>query len=543
MIAFYRMRVSTRLIVAGLTVFIGLALIAGYTLSQIRTDALSAHQGRLKDLVEVSRDIVVNYQKLEADKKLTKEEAQQQAKEALRAPRFGSNDYFFIYDFEGRAVMVAGSPQLEGQVMLGKTDQKGFKLWDAIVSVGKGSGKGYIEYWFPRAGQTIAKPKMAYLVAVPEWQWIIGTGVYVDDVDEAVNQAALRYGLMSLLVLGVAGVVAFFVSRSIVTQLGGEPAQAIDVMSRAAAGDLTVEVRSTAKGSILDSAGQMVSSIRGMVTEISLGSSRLTQGAESISTASREVAIASQKQTDATQSMAAAIEEMTVSITHISDSARDTQESSSASVTLSEDGFGRIEVASHEINAISSTVSDASGRIRKLEERANEISSIAGVIKEIAGQTNLLALNAAIEAARAGEQGRGFAVVADEVRKLAERTASATIQIEEMITGIQSDTVLVVGVMNAALPQVEAGVQAAQGAAESLRKIKEGAHSTLASIREVADATKEQSVASTNIAQRVEQIAQRVEETSAAMQSTAETAADMEKISGELNRLISRFRC
>jgi methyl-accepting chemotaxis protein len=212
-------------------------------------------------------------------------------------------------------------------------------------------------------------------------------------------------------------------------------------------------------------------------------------------------------------------------------------------VTLSEDGFGRIEVASHEINAISSTVSDASGRIRKLEERANEISSIAGVIKEIAGQTNLLALNAAIEAARAGEQGRGFAVVADEVRKLAERTASATIQIEEMITGIQSDTVLVVGVMNAALPQVEAGVQAAQGAAESLRKIKEGAHSTLASIREVADATKEQSVASTNIAQRVEQIAQMVEETSAAMQSTAETAADMEKISSELNRLISRFRC
>jgi methyl-accepting chemotaxis protein len=165
------------------------------------------------------------------------------------------------------------------------------------------------------------------------------------------------------------------------------------------------------------------------------------------------------------------------------------------------------------------------------------------VIKEIAGQTNLLALNAAIEAARAGEQGRGFAVVADEVRKLAERTASATIQIEEMITGIQSDTVLVVGVMNAALPQVEAGVQAAQGAADSLRQIKDGAQTTLNRVREVADSTREQSVASDSIAQKVEEIATMVEQTTAAMHSTAETAGDMEKISNELMALVGRFRC
>ena len=134
-------------------------------------------------------------------------------------------------------------------------------------------------------------------------------------------------------------------------------------------------------------------------------------------------------------------------------------------------------------------------------------------------------------------------MVADEVRKLAERTSTATIEIEQMISGIQEDTVLVVGAMGAALPQVEAGVKAAEGAAESLRQIKDGAESTLSRIREVASATKEQSEASTNIAQRVEQISQMVEETTAAMQSTAETAAEMEKISGELSQLISRFRC
>ena len=542
MLKLEQLRVRSRLLLAGMAVLVGLVLIAGYTLAQQRQNALLAHSERIKHLVEAGRGVVANYQKLESEQKLSREDAQLQAKEALRPLRFANNDYYFIYDFDGRGVMVAGSPKIEGQLMLDKTDAGGFKLWQAIVAAGK-AGSGYFDYVFPRAGQTESKPKRGYVIGIPEWQWIIGTGVYVDDVDDGVSKSALEYGLISLLVLAAVAAVAVLVSRSIVRQLGGEPATVVDLMSRAAAGDLTVEVHSSSRGSILDSAAQMLASIRVMVGEISSGASRLSRGSEQISTASREVALASQKQTDATQSMAAAIEQMTVSITHISDSARDTQESSRESVGLSEDGVVRIEKATHEINQIAAAVSDASGRIRKLEERANQISSIAGVIKDIAGQTNLLALNAAIEAARAGEQGRGFAVVADEVRKLAERTSTATIEIESMISGIQTDTVQVVGVMDAALPQVEAGVQAAESAAQSLRQIKDGAQLAMQRVHDVADSTKEQSEASTSIAQRVEQIAQMVEETTAAMQATAETAGEMEKIAGELNALVGRFRC
>jgi len=542
MISLNRMRVSSRLVVAGVVVVLGLLLITGYSLIELKRDALAAHSERIKNLVEASAGIVGNYVKLEGEKKLTREEAQRQASEALRGPRFGNNDYYFIYDFEGRAVMVAGNPKIEGQVLLGKTDAAGFKLWDAFVEKGK-AGAGYVDYVFPRAGQTEPKPKRAYLVGIPEWQWIVGTGVYVDDVDAAVKQAALRYGALSLLILLVVAGVGFFVARSIVVQLGGEPATAIDMMSRAAAGDLTVAVDSRSKGSILDSAGAMVRSIRAMVVDIGQSTLTLHQGAERISTASREVATATGRQSDATASMAAAIEEMTVSINHISDSAKDTQDNSQASVALSEEGFKRIEIASRGINEIAASVNDASARIRQLEERARQISSIAGVIRDIAGQTNLLALNAAIEAARAGEQGRGFAVVADEVRKLAERTSIATVEIEQKIAGIQGETVDVVAVMNAALPQVAAGVEAAQGAAESLRQIKEGALTTMARVREVADSTKEQSVASDSIAQRVEEIATMVEETAAAMKATAETAADVERIAHELNTLVTRFRC
>jgi len=163
-------------------------------------------------------------------------------------------------------------------------------------------------------------------------------------------------------------------------------------------------------------------------------------------------------------------------------------------------------------------------------------------VKDIAEQTNLLALNAAIEAARAGEQGRGFAVVADEVRKLAERTSLATTEIEQTIIGIQNDTVGAVEAMNTALPEVEAGVQLADSATESLRAIEAGARRTLDRVADVADATHEQSAASTSIAQRVEQIANMVEATTETIRGTAATAHQLESIAISLKVLIGKFK-
>jgi methyl-accepting chemotaxis protein len=209
---------------------------------------------------------------------------------------------------------------------------------------------------------------------------------------------------------------------------------------------------------------------------------------------------------------------------------------------LSREGRDRVSEASTAIQKIAQTVQDASERIHAPEERANQVSTIANVIKDIAGQTNLLALNAAIEAARAGEQGRGFAVVADEVRKLAERTSTATTEIESMIAGIQNDTSVAVEAMNSALPEVQQGVQLADAAAESLGAISAGAERTLTRVADVADATREQSGASTLIAQRVEQIARMVDETSNITRATATTARELETIALGLKTQVSRFK-
>ena len=226
----------------------------------------------------------------------------------------------------------------------------------------------------------------------------------------------------------------------------------------------------------------------------------------------------------------------------LSRSARDTATNSSAAAALAEKGEEKTAEAADEMTRIAQTVGSASQRIQELVGRAREIGSIANVIKEIAAQTNLLALNAAIEAARAGEQGRGFAVVADEVRGLAERTAGATVQIEDMIKGIQKDTSGAVDAMSSVSAQVDSGVAQMHDAADSLREIRVGAGVALDRIRDVADATKEQSAASNAIAQQVEQIAQMVDGTSSAMLDAANSVDDLEVLSSSLNEVVGRFR-
>jgi methyl-accepting chemotaxis protein len=542
-----QMKLRTKIILLIVASLIGMIVLVSFSVVAMKRDLTEGRKIQIRSVTEALYNTVADFQAQESAGKLPREQAQKAALEAVRTARYGGQDgkteYFYVYTMAGinlyhiKAEMI-GIDQLEKV----KDATGRYTVKDMLAAL-QGKRSAFVDTAFPRPGSQVPVDKLQFVMSFEPWGWMIGTGVYMDDIgSEFYQRLTFDLGVAAVILLFVTAL-GFAITRGVLRQVGGEPAQAIELMSRAADGDLTVEVRSAAKGSMLASLGDMVAAIRKMVSEIGESSTRLTHGAERISTASREVAIASQKQSDATSSMAAAIEEMTVSINHISDSAKETQDNSLTSVGLSEDGYARVEAATHEIKDIASRVSDASGRIRKLEERANQISSIAGVIKAIAGQTNLLALNAAIEAARAGEQGRGFAVVADEVRKLAERTSSATIEIEQMISGIQSDTVEVVGVMDAALPQVAAGVKAAEGAADSLRQIKDGAQMTLSRIREVADSTKEQSIASNSIAQKVEEIATMVEETTAAMQSTAETAEDLEKISSELTMLVSRFRC
>lgn len=541
------LKFKSKIVLLVTATFIGLAIGALSDAASLRQDLMDARKLQVRSIVETAVQVAAALHARAQAGGLSDEEARARAAQAIQDMRYGGRDgkseYLYIYGANGTTVMHPIRTEWIGRNMVDEVrDGKGRYTLRDILAIAGASGAGFVDTSFPRPGSTEPVDKLQYVASFGPWNWVIGTGVYVDDVDQAYWSSIgtrLSINVAIMLVIVALGVL---IARSVLRQLGGEPADAVQVMKRAAAGDLTVDIPQSSAGSLLGELSRMLCAIRQMVGDISSKSDIVRRTAEGISVASGQVAVASHRQADSASAMAAAVEQLTVSINQISESAHDTERYSSAAATLAASGETRVAEAANEMALIAQQTSSAAGAIRSLESRAAEISTIANVIKEIAAQTNLLALNAAIEAARAGEQGRGFAVVADEVRKLAERTSSATEEITSMIGAIQDDTATAVDTMDKALPQVERGLDLARQAEHSLREIRDGAGTTLERIRDVALVTQEQSAASTSIAQQVESIAQMVEETSASTQHTADSARDLDAIARELGELVARFR-
>ncbi len=268
----------------------------------------------------------------------------------------------------------------------------------------------------------------------------------------------------------------------------------------------------------------------------------LSQSADNLSEASRQVADSSEAQSSAASSMAAGVEELTVSINHVGDRATHTRERVAYAGKLATEGEGVVVKTVEDIDAIALSVSSSAELINRLETQSREIASVVNVIKEVADQTNLLALNAAIEAARAGEQGRGFAVVADEVRKLAERTGNSTREITDTISVMRDGAQAASSAMMNAVEQVTASVSRASGACDMIRKIGEGSREAVGMVSEITDAIHEQSASSTSVAQSVERIAQMAEQSTAAAQGSADTAQQLNTLAQEMRMITDQYK-
>jgi len=542
MFNFERIKVRTRLVIFFAGVVIGLLAIGIFSLYVLRDNLMEDRRLKTRNVVESVLGTVGYFHQLQQAGKLTEDEAKRMAMDALRNTRYDKTEYFWVNDLNAVMLMHPIKPSMEGQAQGAVKDADGKLLFSEMVRVVKEQGAGYVDYKWPKPGAEQPAPKISYVTGFSAWGWVVGSGIYVDDVDAVFRQQAVVFGIMVALTLGILSVISWLINSSILRQLGGEPAYAVDVAHRIAAGDLAHPVHSRSPDSLLGAMQAMQDKLATIFGDINAMATTLSGGAEHVSVAARETSIAAHNQAQSTSASAASIEEMTVSISEVSEIASQTESNSSQTAALAEEGAGLVKNAAQEIELISRTVATSSEQIQLLQQRSLEIGGIANVIKEIADQTNLLALNAAIEAARAGEQGRGFAVVADEVRKLAERTAKATTEIGQMIDAIQVETQTAVQAMSTAGPQVDKGLDLARQATGMLDEIHRQALDSLGKVRDVALATTEQASTATDIAKHVEHIASMAEETNATMQNNAAEAEQLEGLADKLRDTVSYFR-
>jgi aerotaxis receptor len=378
----------------------------------------------------------------------------------------------------------------------------------------------------------------------------VGLGWLALDVAEAVlpkdkisgfEPFRLGLGLVAGMALVVWPVAAFIVVRSFTTPLESALLAARSI----AAFDLSRPVPLAGRdevGELLNQFAIMRNNLQEGAALIKQNTRRLDQAAQDLAESSRSAAHASNQQSEAASSMAAAVEELSVSIDQVGEHANEADAVSRASGNASREGGEVIHNTANEIGLIADAVNSSASTINELEHFAGEISAIVIVIKDIADQTNLLALNAAIEAARAGEQGRGFAVVADEVRKLAERTTKSTQEIAGMINKVQSGARLAVAGMKAGVKQVSEGVQMAHKAGDSVADIQTTSMRVVRAVADINLALKEQGVAAREIAKSVERVAQMTESGSEASRQASAVAEQVAGLADELRQLADMFK-
>jgi len=534
----------------------------------IRNTLWTEKELKTRNLVETSYSVLVHFHELQKNGTLTEIAARSEAINTIKALRYEEKEYFWINDL-GKPyptmIMHPTVPALDGKVLdaekfncatsqsFGDTttpiDTDGKKnLFAAFVEVADKSGKGYVTYNWPKPKESGGVtdelfPKLSYVKKFEPWGWMIGSGIYVDDVDNLVRARILH----NIWLLFGSSVVLLLIAGTLRKSITRPLAEVADAMGEIVNGDgdLTKRLKEHGGVEIIRLAygfNLFAAKIHQAILRVVEATHLINEDSARLSSVAQQTGSSINQQDMETESVAKAVQGLLITVRRVAESSENAVKAAQQADTEANLGKTVVNETIASIHSVAEEVGRAAKVIAELEVDSRNISTILETIKGIADQTNLLALNAAIEAARAGEQGRGFAVVADEVRKLSQITQEATARIQEMIERLQAKAHAAVKVMEEGHQLVDASVGQAGNAGESLDKITKAVASIRDMNGEIASSAKEQLGVAEGINTSIETINQMAVETSAGVKSTEDAVADLAKLLDQLKMLVGQFK-
>ncbi|RDH44274.1 methyl-accepting chemotaxis protein [Zooshikella ganghwensis] len=512
-------------------------IVAGY---QERDKLFSQRQHEAAALTEVIHSTLKYYHSQQGT--LGAEKAQSMALETINEIRFNDGNYFWINDLNNKFLAHPMLPEKVGSDMTNLKGPDGIYPIREATKVAKAGGGAFFYYWQkPGFSKDEVFPKMSYARLYKPWGWVIGTGSYVDDVENEFFASTMQRLSVSLVLIIIGIIVSWRLTRHITSRI-----KAVEQsLEQAVEGNLQQNLQAEGNdevASMTRSFQAMIGAVRSLVDSLKKTTSTLQEEAQSILHTAERSDIAFNQQNSELDQLAAAMNEMVASSQEVARNAHSTSESSNQARKVAEEGGQAVQSNMTAISTLATDVQKAVDAVAEVDSDMAKIEGFVGQIQDISEQTNLLALNAAIEAARAGEQGRGFAVVADEVRTLAQRTQTSTKEIQDMIASLKSSVTDVVNLMSANKTSADQSVERAEVAASTLTSIIERIQEIDDMNSQIAAAAEEQTAVFDEMNRSINSIAKLSSEVSDNVQQSLKQSDMMKDISDNFANMLVHYK-